>query len=423
MKPQNIILISFTKVVDVAGNVAKGSAEVYAFELAKLAVSLGHVVNVLQFDLTPSKFTVMDINVTTCQWSSSLIARRPRKLVLDYLSSFDATSTIVIFCSEAVVVRADDFYTIMIQHKIGFDYPPSGKSLSILRHFKSGRYAHWLLRQGVLRAANSVDCTVCVDYVYPTWLKTICYVPPCRVLTIPNFSRVCERDIPPRESYSRVLFARRMVTRRGCWIMASATRLLLAKYPRLCVTFAGEGPEKRAMVEMFSGELRVKFIEYENEDALRINATHDIAVIPSLASEGTSLSLLEAMAAKCAVVAAPVGGISNIVIDNHNGLVCEPTAESIAAKVALLHTNPALAMRLSACGYSTVLESFSYTRWCRLWAGILGENKSRVRAHQEVFSYDCPLLNSLRSEQRCESAQRNGVSKIAVIFACKTRRV
>ncbi|WP_420491566.1 glycosyltransferase [Neobacillus drentensis] len=44
----------------------------------------------------------------------------------------------------------------------------------------------------------------------------------------------------------------------------------------------------------------------------------------NLGSEGTSLSLLEAMAAKCAEIATNVGGMTNIILDNYNGLIINP---------------------------------------------------------------------------------------------------
>lgn len=262
----------------------------------------------------------------------------------------------------------------MIQHGIGFDYPTSGKSLGFLSKFRTGSLAHWFVRWEALRAARAVECIVCVDYVYPTWLKTNFYNPSCRILTIPNFTRIAPNNIiPTRKIYSKVLFARRMVERRGARIMADATKIILEKYPTIEVTFAGVGPLKDIICETFFDEPRVRCLEYDPRDTLDIHLRHDIAIVPSLASEGTSLSLLEAMATKCAVVATPVGGVANILIDQHNGLICEASAESIAEAIGRLHEDMSLASRLASCGYDTVEQGFSYSRWSKSWARVFSE--------------------------------------------------
>jgi len=67
------------------------------------------------------------------------------------------------------------------------------------------------------------------------------------------------------------------------------------------------------------------------------------------------MSLLEAMAAGCAVVASRVGGIPDVLEDGSNGLLVpasDPTA--LAAAIARVLANPALAARLGANARATV---------------------------------------------------------------------
>lgn len=65
-------------------------------------------------------------------------------------------------------------------------------------------------------------------------------------------------------------------------------------------------------------------------------ADADVSVIPTLWSEGTSLSCVEALAAGVPVVATPVGGLGNIVIPGFNGFISAPTADAIAEAINLL---------------------------------------------------------------------------------------
>src|SRR5262249_58036042 len=57
----------------------------------------------------------------------------------------------------------------------------------------------------------------------------------------------------------------------------------------------------------------------------------DIVLLPTVAAEGTSLSCLEAQACGKAVVATHVGGLADLVVSEHNGLLIEPAAPALLA--------------------------------------------------------------------------------------------
>ena len=88
-------------------------------------------------------------------------------------------------------------------------------------------------------------------------------------------------------------------------------------------------------------------------------ALMDIFVLPSL-SEGLGVSLLEAFASGCAVVAARVGGVPEVVEDGLTGLLVPPAdGAALAAAVAALVENPENAARLARNARERVRESFS----------------------------------------------------------------
>ncbi len=374
MRPRNIILVSFTAVVKAGGEIARGGAEIYICELAELARNVGYRVTIIQCGDVNEHFEWRGIHIRTIEWEPGLFVRRPRRPIRRIIRDYDRLTTLIICGSEPVSFPVKGYRRLMIQHGIGFDYPTSGSSLGPLAKLRFSRLAHRLVRWEALRAVRSVNLVVCVDYVYPTWLRTFFYRLPFRLITVPNFARIAPSTaIPSRRTYFRVLFARRLVERRGARVMADAARLLLQRHPEIEVTFAGRGPLKNLVSGMFAGEPRVRILEYDPQESLDVHLRHDIAIVPSLASEGTSLSLLEAMAARCAVVATPVGGITNILIDQFNGLFCDPDAGSIANAVGRLYKDPSLASRLAGCGYDTVMRGFSYSHWCESWKAVLSQ--------------------------------------------------
>lgn len=124
----------------------------------------------------------------------------------------------------------------------------------------------------------------------------------------------------------------------------------------------------------------MNFITYNSEKSLKIHQDKDIAVIPTIASEGTSLSLLEAMAAGCAVICTNVGGMTNIIIDGYNGLMINPDEDSLYKALDRLIEDKLLRGRLQAKAYETIKEAFSLNIWKSKWAQIIKNIKQTPSA-------------------------------------------
>ena len=86
----------------------------------------------------------------------------------------------------------------------------------------------------------------------------------------------------------------------------------------------------------------------------------DIFVLPSL-YENFPLSLLEAMASECSVVASDVGGIPEVIADGINGILVSPTdQEELAEKIKMLADDKDYARSIAKRGRQTVVEKFSW---------------------------------------------------------------
>ena len=137
------------------------------------------------------------------------------------------------------------------------------------------------------------------------------------------------------------------------------------------LTIAGSGSMAGALHDAFDRFENVTFTTYDVTESLAIHAVHDIALVPSIGSEGTSLSLLEAMSAGCAVVSTEVGGMSNIVLDGFNGLLIRPNQRDLFDALIELIDNPGLRDELGRHARETVQASFSYDRWKSRWSSVL----------------------------------------------------
>ncbi|MCG8667890.1 MAG: glycosyltransferase [Pseudomonadales bacterium] len=123
----------------------------------------------------------------------------------------------------------------------------------------------------------------------------------------------------------------------------------------------GDG-DTRQPLEQLANELqlgeKVIFAGFRT-DIVEVLRTLDIYVLPSH-TEGLSISLLEAMSTEKAIVASAVGGNTEIIQDQENGLlVADSDVEGMAVALKTLIENPEKGMAFATKARNTVLESYS----------------------------------------------------------------
>jgi glycosyltransferase involved in cell wall biosynthesis len=107
----------------------------------------------------------------------------------------------------------------------------------------------------------------------------------------------------------------------------------IAGVPDALFLLAGDGPERaplEAQAERLGVADRVRFLG-RREDVPQLLAACDVFALPSL-YEGSSLAVLEAMAAGIPIVSSAIGGTEELIDDGRSGLLVEPgDAEELAA--------------------------------------------------------------------------------------------
>jgi glycosyltransferase involved in cell wall biosynthesis len=135
----------------------------------------------------------------------------------------------------------------------------------------------------------------------------------------------------------------------------------IAAAGRPCSTcIVGDGPERAAVeaeIRALGVESRVELVG-ERDDVPRLLADSDVFVLSSR-SEGSPLSVLEAMAAGLPVIASAVGGVPELVEDDITGLLV-PAGDPgrLAAALDRLLADPSLRRRLGAAGRERVRARF-----------------------------------------------------------------
>jgi glycogen(starch) synthase len=181
-----------------------------------------------------------------------------------------------------------------------------------------------------------------------------------------------------------VLFVGRLVQEKGVHLLIDAIPKILHYYNRVKFVIAGRGPAesylKNKARDMGIAD-RIYFTGYiddETRDFLYREAA--VAVFPSL-YEPFGMVVLEAMAAMTPVVVADVGGLSEIVDHEVNGLKCYPgNANSLADNVLHLLHRPDLAAKLAAAAKQEIPRQYTWPEIARQTEQVYAEVKDDYEA-------------------------------------------
>lgn len=235
----------------------------------------------------------------------------------------------------------------------------------VVFHLHGGGFARFYARGGrpTQRAIRFfLERSASVIVLSGRWARWVReHAPAANVECIPNPVAMP----PPRETRepgALIAFTGRCVPGKGVRELVEAAARVVPMIPNLRLEMAGEGDlqdlERRAAAYGIRGHVHLHgWLPAAARDELLARA--DVFVLPSHA-EGLPMSLLEAMAAGCAVIATPVGGIPDIVVDGVNGLLVPPRdPESLGRALLRLLSDPALARRLGEAARETVQSRFT----------------------------------------------------------------
>lgn len=153
---------------------------------------------------------------------------------------------------------------------------------------------------------------------------------------------------------------------KGHEVAVEVVRRLLPRFPQLRLLVAGDGPslpDVRRLVEPLGD---AALLLGHRTDVLELLGASDVLLHPT-SMDAFPTVLLEAGAAGVPVLATAVGGIPEIVEDEHTGLLVEapPSAERVAAQLERLLADGELRARLGAAARTRFDAHFTAERWAQ----------------------------------------------------------
>ena len=375
MKKRKLIILAGKDFFDFqTGRASVGGVQTYIHDLALLGTEAGFETEIWQTsEKSISSETALAAKVT------GIPEKTNQRLLKKALSVLSGKEDRVIISTDQMDIRSKDSRVIQIQHGIAFDGNFLTKLPGFLGKIEFFRRIERMARAWInVNRLRHVPNTVCVDYNFFNWIRTLSDIPPeLNIRVIPNYAsqKISSQELHNRIKKirrARIIFARRFVKYRGTVIFANVAEKLLQEFPEITITFAGTGPLEGYLKKRFNKESRVTFACFAPTESVNFHKNFDIAVVPTISSEGTSLSLLEAMSAGCFPISTHVGGLTNILIDGYNGLMCSPCESDLFDACRRALTCPVEDFsRIRQSAYETAVNGFSAEIWKTRWETFL----------------------------------------------------
>ena len=205
-------------------------------------------------------------------------------------------------------------------------------------------FKRWVAEYRALSPMRSLRSMLCVDTNFINWLRcrgTFGVEAAGRCVYIPNYAdetRIQVRSSQPPQAPFRLLFVRRFEHKRGPWLFLEAVQKLRSRgllvTATMCTVGGGEELSRWLAQNGLSEAVTLRSPNFE--EVLETYQHHDLTVVPTLWSEGTSMAAVESIVAGVPVVTTPVGGLANLIIPGFNGDIATPEVDSLAESIERL---------------------------------------------------------------------------------------
>lgn len=214
----------------------------------------------------------------------------------------------------------------------------------------------------VVCVADSIERIHCAAGVRPDKLQVI-------PNGLPNAAPV---DAAAPGSAPLIGYVGRLSSEKGPDLFLDAVIPLLLRHPDWLAVLLGEGIERDALqarIDAAGLTARIRLPGYQ-QDMPQWLARLGVLVISSR-TEGTPMILLEAMQAGIPVASFAVGGVPDMISDEHDGLLAAPgECTTLATQIERLICDPGLASRLSSQGRLTQRARYHLPALAERWGQL-----------------------------------------------------
>jgi glycosyltransferase involved in cell wall biosynthesis len=204
-----------------------------------------------------------------------------------------------------------------------------------------------------------------------------------RLGTIPNGTDIIRFQCSPKTLRKELGIGNRLMIgtvarlerQKGIEYLVRAAQGVVSEFPDSLFVVIGQGslgPELCQLIRELGLESHVRLLG-ERNDMPGVYSSLDLFVLPSI-DEGMPMTILEALAASCPVIATRVGAVEKLIIEGETGLLVEPRdVPALGAAILSCVRDPALAGRLGSNGQRHVQASFSAEAMARNYLEVYSQ--------------------------------------------------
>ncbi|MEY2365306.1 glycosyltransferase [Lysinibacillus capsici] len=372
-------------------NFYSGGAERYLIDLNEVVNSLGKNLIIYQYGTFPWTRKFKNIEVRSLARGTEKITELSVENVKNYNKVYydeeHAISLLNIYSAFFESWPNVASPSIGISHGIAWDSPQNNE-LSAL--------TFWEQNRRIIESASLVDKMVSVDTNTANWFQTIDFNLGNTMEYVPNY---VDTNIfkPVKKESDRIVisYPRRLYGARGLYMVLDIIDEILTKYPHVDFHFVGKGFEedtKHVEQKISKWKDRIKWYSLDPSEMHKAYEVADISLVPTLHSEGTSLSCLEAMSSGNAVISTRIGGLTDLIINEFNGILIEPNSSALKRAIKELLNNPEK-LKFIKENAVQVSKTFSKNQWSKKWSAIVKDfievtdKKYELKSHNNIHFY------------------------------------
>lgn len=340
----------------------------------------GHSVHLVTYDPMNREIPGVTEYLLTSYWSNHYLSFLPRQLKIRKLIS---------------KIRPDIVHAHFVA-KYGFHLPGLGFQPTIVSAWGDDILVlpkqSWLIRIYTTRVLGSVDLVYAVSNDIRNHIICDFGIPGSRVKYLP-FGIDTDLFIPEQERASREADRIDVFTNRGFYPVYDNATLIRGfsrackDDPRLYLTFRmkGNGPDEvaiRRLVADLGISDRVSFKPQTDYSEVPLDYRKADIYITTSISDGTPVSILEAMASGLPCIATSVGGIPEWVENQKTGLLIPPgSPDAVAKAILLLASDPALRSQMGSAAREVVVRNGQ-------WKSLMAQAEKDYLALIETYRKD-----------------------------------
>ena len=332
-----------------------GGAERYVLDLSKLCTNLGFHFYCIQFS-SVNPWIRHYYGLTVIGLPSFYNHTEFRK----YVEFLTKDAALIISSPFTFVKKGNAKKIIGISHGIYWDTIYHNKNVKLLA-----------------REIKYLDKLVSVDTATINFIRSHQVSEIHKVSFIPNYVVHKNFHCVLKKEHDElvILYPRRLYAPRGFWLVHNIIPKILNEFNHVSFLFCGKGDEAEIkainkLIKRF-GSNKVKHMTASPHEMANVYKKSDIVLAPTVNSEGTSFSVIEAMASKKPVISTYVGGLTDLITDYFTGLMIAPDNEAeLYNAIKKLITDKKLREYITDNAYKKSL-TFSFKNWQIKWKNTI----------------------------------------------------